>query len=204
MGGDAGGVDALEGKLLAAALDGGQHLVDLGGGQDEHQMLRRFLQDLEQGVEGLIGQHVDLVDDVHPLFHRGGGVDRFIQDGADVVHAVVGGGVQLQHVQNGTVENAQAGGALVAGVAVLGMFAVDGPGQQLGAGGLARSPGAGKQISVGQTAGGHLPLQGLGDVVLAYDLVEGFGAPLTIQSLVHSQSHLEVKKMRSAFYYAAL
>ena len=143
-------------------------------------MLRRLLQDLEQGVERLGGEHVHLVHNIHPLFHRGGGVYRLVQDGPDVVHPVVGGGVQLQHVQDGAVLNAQAGGAGVAGVAVPGAFAVHRPGQQLGAGGLARPPGAGEQVGVGQPPGRHLALEGLGDVALAHHLVKGAGAPLAV------------------------
>ena len=96
--GDFPALNALEGKLLAAALDGGGHLVQLCGGQDEHQVFRRLLQGLEQGVEGLGGQGVHLVDDIHPLFHCGRGVHRLIQNGPDVVHPVVGGGVQLHHI----------------------------------------------------------------------------------------------------------
>ena len=185
MGGDVLRPDALEGELLAAALDGGGHLVHLGGGQDEHQMRRRLLQNLEQGVERLGGEHVHLVHNVHPLFHRRRGVHRLVQDGADIVHAVVGGGVQLQHIQDGAVLNAQAGGAGIAGVAVLGALTVHRPGQQLGAGGFARPPGAGEQVGVGQPPGLHLALEGLGDVALAHHLVEGAGAPLAVQGLVH-------------------
>ncbi len=40
-----------------------------------------------------------LVDNVHPLFYIGRGVDGFVPQGAHLVDAVVGGGVQLQHIQ---------------------------------------------------------------------------------------------------------
>ena len=185
-GGDLLGADAPEGKLLAAAFDGGGHLVDLGGGQDEHQVGRRLLQNLKQGVEGLGGEHVDLVDDVHPLFHRRRGVYRLIQDGADVVHAVVGGGVQLQHVQHGAVFNAQTGIAAVAGAAVLRRAAVYRPGQNLRAGGLSRAAGAGKEVRVGQPPGLHLALERLGDMALAHHIVKGAGPPFAVQRLIHS------------------
>ena len=71
-------------------------LVQLRGGQNEDQVGRGLLQDLQQGVEGGGRQHVDLVDDVHPVAHRRRGVDGLVPQGPDVVHAVVGGGVQLQ------------------------------------------------------------------------------------------------------------
>ena len=172
--------DALEGELLAPGLDGGGDLVQLRGGQNEHQVLRGLLQDFQQGVEGGGGQHVHLVHDVHPLAHGGGGVHRLVPEGADLVHAVVGGGVQLQHVQDGAVLNAQTGGTLVAGVAVHRVLAVHRPGQNLGAGGLAGAPGAGKEVGVGQPPGGHLALEGLGDVVLPHHVVKGAGPPLAV------------------------
>ena len=169
------------------------HLVQLSGGQDKHQVGGGLLQDLQQGVEGGSGQHVDLVHDVDPFTDGGGGIDRLVPEGADLVHAVVGGGVQLQHVQDGAVFDAQTGGALVAGVAVLGILAIDRPGQDLGAGGLAGAPGAGEQVGVGQPVPGHLLLQRVGDVGLAHHVVEGAGAPLAVQGLVH-QITSEFKK----------
>ena len=135
---------------------------------------------------------MDLVDDVHPLGHCRRGVGRLVPEGADLVHAVVGGGVQLQHVQDGPALDAQAGRAGVAGVAVHGVLAVDGPGQDLGAGGLAGAPGAGEEIGVAQTAGGHLPLERLGNMGLAHHIVKGAGPPFAVQGLVQA-GHLTYK-----------
>ena len=178
--GDPHSRDALEGKLLAAAADGGQHLVGLCGGQNKHQVGRRLLQNLQQGVPGLGGKHVGLVNDVHPLADGGGGIYRLVPQSTDLVHSVVGSGVQLQHVQDGAVLDAQTGGTGIAGVAVLGIFAVYRPGQNFGAGGLACSPGAGEQVGVGQPSGRRLALQGVGDVLLTHHVVEGAGPPFSI------------------------
>ena len=90
--------DALKGESLAPGQDGGRHLVQFGGGQDEHEVFRRLLQNLQQGIEGGGGEHMHLVHDVNPLAHGGGGVHRLVPQGTDLVHAVVGGGVQLHHV----------------------------------------------------------------------------------------------------------
>ena len=179
------GGDALEGEPLAPGEDGGGHLVQLRGGQDEHQMLRRLLQNFQQGVEGGSGQHVDLVHDVHPLFHIGRGVNGLVPQGTDLVHAVVGGGVQLQNIQKAAVFDTQAAGAPVAGVAVHRVLAVDGLGQNLGAGGLAGTPGAGKEVGVGGAALGDLFLQGLGNMGLADDVGKRLGPPFSIQGLIH-------------------
>ena len=123
---------------------------------------------------------MDLVDDVDTFFYRGRGVDCLVQNGPDVVHPVVGGGVQLQHVQHGAILDAHAGLAFPAGVAVLRVKAVHRPGQQLGAGGLARAAGAGEQIGVRHAARGHLPLEGLGDMLLPHHIVKGAGSPLAV------------------------
>src|SRR5690606_37341506 len=55
---------AVEVKTLAARGNGRRNLVRLGGGKDKDDVGRRLLQDLQEGVEGLVGQHVDFVDDV--------------------------------------------------------------------------------------------------------------------------------------------
>ena len=139
-----------------------------------------LFQNFQKGVEGGGGQHMDLVHDVHPLADGGGGIHRLVPQGPDLVHTVVGSGVQLQHVQDGAVLDAQAGGAGVAGAAVLGVLAVDRPGEDLGAGGFAGAPGAGEQIGVGQPPRFHLALQRVGDVGLAHHVVEGTGPPFSV------------------------
>ena len=52
---------------MGARADGGQHLLRLGGGEDEDEVLGWFLDDLEQGVESRVAHHVRLVDDEHPI-----------------------------------------------------------------------------------------------------------------------------------------
>ena len=137
-----------------------------------------------RALKAACGQHVDLVHDVYPLLHVGGGVDGLVPQGPDLVHAVVGGGVQLQHIQKAAVLDAHAGRALAAGVAVHRVLTVDGLGQDLGAGGLAGAPGAGEEVGVGGAALRHLLLQGLGDVGLADDVRERLGPPFAVQGLI--------------------
>jgi len=187
-GGDILRGDALKGEALAAGENRGGHLVQLGGSENEHQVLGGFLQNFQQSVERGDGEHMDFVDDVYALFHMGGGVDSLVPQGADLIDAVVGGGVQLQHVQEAAVFNAEAGGTLAAGVAVLGMLAVDGLGQDFGAGGLAGAAGAGEQVGVGRAALCHLPAQSLGDMGLAYDIGKRLGPPFAVECLIHGTS----------------
>ena len=155
---DIAGQQPLEGKPLAAGENGSRDLVQLRGGQNEQQVLRRLLQNFQQGVEGSDGQHVYLVDDIHPFFQHGGGIDRLLPQCTHLIHAVVGGGVQLRHIQQRAAVDAAAGVALTAGRAVDGVLAVDGLGQYPGAGGLSGAAGAGEEIGVTHAALGHLPL----------------------------------------------
>ena len=55
---------ALEVEALAAIDDRRHHLLRLGGGEDEDRVRRRLLERLQEGVPGLLGQHVGLVEDV--------------------------------------------------------------------------------------------------------------------------------------------
>ena len=128
-----------------------------------------------------------LVDDVHALFDRGRGENGLLSQGADVVHTVVRGGVELHHVHHGTLGDAAAGGAVAAGVAVHRVFAVDGLRQDARAGGLAGAARADEDIGVGEPSGFYLVFQRLGDVALPDDLVKGLGAPLPIQRLIQAE-----------------
>ena len=155
----------------------------------------RLLQNLQQRIEGLRREHVHLVDDIHPLGHGGRGIGRLLQHGTHVVHAVVGGCVQLHHVQDGAVLNAHTRRTLVAGVAVLRMLTVHGPGQNFGTGGLTRSSGAGKQIGVGQPSPLHLTLEGLCNMSLPHHVVKAAGTPLSVQRLVQTPHPLKRKSL---------
>ena len=188
--GDVLRADAGEVVPLAAGTDGGRHLLDLGGGQDKDDVGRGLFQRFEQGVEGRGGEHVHLVDDVHLIAADAGGVGGLVPQVADVVHAVVGGGVHLHHVQDAAVVDAPADGALAAGVAVLGVQAVDRLGKDLGAGGLAGAPHPGEQIGVAHPAGGHLVFQGRHDGPLAHHIFEPLGPPLAVKGTIHGPSLL--------------
>ena len=150
-------------------------------------MGRGFLQDFQQGVESRCGEHVDLVDDIHAVAHAGGGIDGLVPQGAHMVYAIVGGRVQLQHIQQAAVVNPQAGLTLVAGVPVHRVLAIDRLCQDFGAGGFAGAPGAGKQVGVGEAALGRLPPQRLRDMLLPDHIRKGLGPPLAIQRLIHGE-----------------
>ena len=143
-------------------------------------MLRRLLNDLQQRIEGRNGEHVDLVDDVHALFHLAGSIDGIITQVADIVNAVVGGGVDLQNVHTGSGIDGPACLTDVAGVAVMGIEAVDRLRQNLGAAGLTRTARAGKQVRMAHMPGQQLGLQGLRHSPLTNHIIKGLRPILSI------------------------
>ena len=147
-------------------------------------MGRRFLQGFQQGVESAGGKHVHLVDDINPVFRHGRGEIDLLPQIPDVVHAVVGGGVDFHHIHDGARVDPPADLAFVAGIPLPGLQAVDRLGQNLGAGSLAGAPGAGEQVGVGQPSGAQLVPQGGGHLILAVNVGKGLRPPLAIKHLV--------------------
>ena len=98
IGGQLGAVDAAQVETLAARQNRHRNLADFRGGEDEFHMRRRLFQGLEQAVEGLLGQHVHLVDDIDLVARRDGGIAHALDDFADIVDAGARRGVHLLHV----------------------------------------------------------------------------------------------------------
>ena len=147
-------------------------------------MRRRFLQRLEQGVEGRVGEHVDLIDDVDLEAVPRRGVPRALAKFPNVVHAGVGGGVDLQNVQAVGRGDLAAGDAFGARLFSRSLLAVEGLGQDPGRGGLSHSPHARKEEGVGDAAAPEGVSERPGDRLLARDLIEGLRTPLPCQNHV--------------------
>ena len=172
--------DALEIISLAPGEDGDGELVHLRGGQDEDHIGGRLLQGLQQGVEGSCGQHMHLVDDVDLVLALRRGIGHFVYDFPYIVHAVVGGGVDLDYVHAGPCGDGTADAAFPAGALCRGVLAVHCPGQNLGHGGLARAAGAGEQIGMPDASCRQLVLQRGHDMVLAFYVRKGVRAELPV------------------------
>ena len=121
-----------------------------------------------------------LVDDIHLILAGAGGIGGLVPQVADIVHAVVGGCVHLHHVQQAAVVDALADLALAAGVAVMGVEAVDRLGENLRAGGLARAAHAGKQVGVAYAARRYLIAQRRDDAALCDDILKPLGSPFAV------------------------
>jgi hypothetical protein len=99
--------------------------VRLGGGENEDDVGRRLLQGLEEGVEGGLREHVDLVYEVN-LVLAGGGEGYFVAQAANLVNAAVAGGIELDQVHGAAREEVEAVLAAVAGLTFLAVGAVEG------------------------------------------------------------------------------
>ena len=135
-------------------------------------MLGRLFERLEQGVERLLREHVDFVDDVDLVPRAAGPDGDVLPQLANLVDAAVAGAVDLQHVDIVAGGDAQADVALVARRRRRAVLAVERLGQDAGGRGLADAAGTGEQIGVADAVAGDGLLQRPGDVLLADQLVE--------------------------------
>ena len=162
IGGEFGAVDAAQVKPLAARQHRHRNFPDLGGGEDELHMRRRFFQRLEQTIERLLGQHVHFVDDIDLVARRHRGVAHPLDDLAHIVDAGARRGVHLLHIDIAGFGNRNAGFAHAAGMdgrfrpLPVGADAVEGPGDDAGRRGLAHPAHPRQHEGMGDAAGGVL------------------------------------------------
>ena len=91
-------VDAAQVEALTARQDRNRHLANLGRREDEDNVVGRLLQRLQQTVEGLPGEHVDLVDDVDLVTRRNRFVANPFDQFADIVDAGTAGRIHFDHI----------------------------------------------------------------------------------------------------------
>ena len=163
----------LEVVNLAAAQDGGQYLVLLGGGEDEDDVGRRLLQGLEERVECRRRQHVNLVDNkdlVAPYLRR---YARLLHQRLDMLHRVIRGGIELEDVERTLLVERLARLTLVAGLAFSRRrLTVDGLGEDTRTSGLAHTSRPAKEVRVGQFARAYRVLQRCCQCLLSHHRVE--------------------------------
>ena len=142
--------DQPERVVMGPRPDRRDHLVGLGRREDEPQVRWRLLDQLEQGVEALRGDHVGLVDDVDLVATADRCEERLLPQLAGVIDAAVRGGVDLDHVDRARAVAGQldAAVALAARVGHRRLVAVERPGQDPRRGGLAAPAGAGEEVGV--------------------------------------------------------
>ena len=179
--------DEAEGVVVSARADRADDLLRLGGGEDELHVRRRLLDEFEQGVEALRGDHVGLVEDedLEAVASRseGGALTQV----SGIVDAVVGGGVDLDDIEaagsaGGQIAATRAPAARGVGGEVL---AVQTARQNAGGGGLAAASRAGEEVGVGDAVAAQRRHERGGHVVLPDDVLERVGAVAAVQGGGH-------------------
>ena len=146
-------------------------------------MGRRLFQGFQECVGGLIREHVGFVDDVDlalALYRREIHLLPYI---ANLVDSPVAGGVQFDDIQKPAFVDGLANGTLVAGVAALGVKAVNGFGQDAGRGGFTAAPGTAKQVGVGHSSLDDGLKQSGANVLLPHKLLKAKGTPFSVVDL---------------------
>ena len=169
---------------LASGQNGDGNLVHLRGRQNENHIGRRLLQGFQQRIKGSYGEHMHLVDDVNLIFPLRRRVGYLIHNFPDVVHAVIGGRIDLDHVHAGTSRNGAAASALPTGRAVHRMLTVDGFRKNFRYGCLSGSSCSAEQIGMSDSFGSYLIFQSRNNVVLSLYVLKTFRAKFTVKSCI--------------------
>ena len=175
------GLDPAKIEALAARQDGDGDLADLGGGEDEFRVRRRLLQRLQEGVERLLGQHVDLVDDVDLVSRRDRRIADAIDDLANVVDAGMRRRIHLEHVHMPRFHDGFAMDAQVRHVdrrraGAVGLLVIETPGQNARRRGFADASNACEHPGLRDAAGLERIRQGADHRLLADQILERAGA----------------------------
>ena len=145
----------------------------LGGCKDEYGMCRRFLESLEESIEGCRRKHVYLIDDVDAVLPHLRRNLNLLHQVADVIDTVVGSGIQLVDAVGTSLAERKAGFAFPARIHLRGRIrAVDGFGEDSRGCGLSHSPGTAEKIGMRQFPPDDGVLQGLRNVVLPDECLE--------------------------------
>ena len=176
--------DVAQAELHAARQHRHRHLLRIGGGQHEDDVRRRLLQRLQHGVEGVGGQHVDLVDDEDLVAADGGQIGGVFQHHRHFLDLAVRGRVHLQIIGKPPLVDSATSAAFATGVRADALFAVERLGEDAGDGGLADTASAGQQVGVVQPLVVERMAQRPHDRVLADQRIEITGTPLAGQYLM--------------------
>ena len=183
----------LEDERLAARAHGRQHLREVGRAEDEDEVRRRLLDQLQERVPGGVGELVRLVEDVDLVAPFDRLEDDAVADLADVVDAALRGGVHLDDVEGG------AGGDRAARVARAvrrrrrPLRAVEALGEDARHRGLAGAARAGEEVGLAHGVARDRVAQRPDDRLLPDDLLEALRTVLPVE-----RSHVTIQAERRA------
>ncbi|GES19899.1 hypothetical protein Aple_027950 [Acrocarpospora pleiomorpha] len=176
--------------MVGPGLDRPDDLLRLGGREDELEMRRRLLDELEQRVEPLPGHHVRLVDDVN-LEPRGNRrEERAFPQIAGIVHTTVRRRVDLDHIKMAGPRRRQRHTRLAHPARIGGrpFRTVQTPREDPGTGGLPAATRPAEQIRMIDPPTPQRLAQRLGDVFLPLDLCERPWPVLAVERETHTVS----------------
>ena len=176
-------LDRAKTEVLATRANGLRNIFGLGCGQHEYDVIGRFLQGLEQRVEGSVGDLVGFVEDINFEAVARWPVASGFPELADFIDPAIGGGVDFDHVYRVSGTDFHAGFANSAGLGDGMIFrpAIQGRGQDSSHGGLTDAAVATEDVAVSAASLRNSVLEGAGDVLLSDDLREPLGTVFASQ-----------------------
>ena len=171
-------IQTLQIELQAAAEHRHQQFFRVSGGEQEFDVLGRLFQCLQQRIEGLLGQHVHFVDQIHLVLAAAGHVLRVFDQLAHIVHARVGRGINLQQVDIATGINRLAGLAFTTRIRRGAALAIERFGENARNRGFAHPARTGEQECVVNTAGFQRVGQRTHHMLLPDQFGKTLGTPL--------------------------
>jgi hypothetical protein len=155
--------------------------MGFGGSKNEDDVGWRFLQSFQEGIESLVRQHVNFIDDVNLEFILGGKIPDILAKLSDLIDSPVRGSVNFYHIHRNSRANFLAERAVITRVGGWPFLAIEGFGQNPGHRSFSHSPRAGKKISVGYPLLGNGVLQRLRNGFLPDDFLKGLRPPFSGQ-----------------------
>ena len=159
--------------------------MNLRGGENEYNMLRRLLHNLEQSVSRLFGEHVRFVYDINTVLCNSRSKVRFGAQIPNIVNVSVAGGVHFGNIQQRTVVNSPADFTFAAGLAVVLVWAVHRLCKDFRAGGFAYAAAAGEDVCMTEGVLRHLFCNDGGYVLLPGNVLKKSRAIFAIKRLIH-------------------
>ena len=108
-------VDAAEVETLATGQYSNRDLADFRRCENKLHMLRRLFQSFQQTVEGLPGEHVDLIDDIDFISGRNRAVANAFNQLTDIIDTGPAGGIHFHDIDMPVLGNGAAIVALATG-----------------------------------------------------------------------------------------
>ena len=150
------------------------------GGQNKDHIGGRFLQGLQQCVKCPYGEHMHLVYNINLVFALCRRIGYLLHNFTDIIHAVIGGGIYLDHIHAGSRRDRLTDAAFPAGTVLRRILTIHRACKDFRHGRLSRSPCTGKQIGMSDTVCLQLVFQGSHNMILPLYIHKSIRAKLSV------------------------